>query len=128
MNLLDELNPGQRDAATALEGPVLILAGAGTGKTRAITYRIAHLIETGVPGSAILAVTFTNKAAGQMKERVRDLPASATGLIFDPSHATCVPPACVRYPVAGCPAAFRCPAGQNCPPNDAAERSEVSIG
>ncbi len=73
MTLLDELNSGQHEAATTIDGPVLILAGAGTGKTRAITYRIAHLIEQGVPGSAILAVTFTNKAAGQMKDRVRDL-------------------------------------------------------
>jgi DNA helicase-2/ATP-dependent DNA helicase PcrA len=73
MTLLDELNSGQLEAATTLGGPVLILAGAGTGKTRAMTYRIAHLILQGVPGSAILAVTFTNKAAEQMKERVRDL-------------------------------------------------------
>src|SRR4030081_1923466 len=73
MTLLDELNSGQREAATTLDGPVLILAGAGTGKTRAITYRIANLIENKVPGSSILPVTLTNKAAAQMKERVRDL-------------------------------------------------------
>ena len=82
MTLLAELNSGQSEAATAIEGPVLILAGAGTGKTRAITYRIAHLIDQGVPGSAILAVTFTNKAAGQMKDRVRDL-LVRKGLAFD---------------------------------------------
>ena len=71
--LKKELNPEQYRAVTSINGAILIIAGAGSGKTRVITFRIAHMLDKGIPQSQILALTFTNKAAKEMADRIKDL-------------------------------------------------------
>lgn len=89
--ILAQLNPQQAEAASTVNGPVLVLAGAGTGKTRVITYRIAYMLATGIPPVSILGMTFTNKAAREMRERLAGLvePASAELVTLGTFHSFC---------------------------------------
>ena len=106
--ILEGLNPKQKEAVEYLSGPLLILAGAGSGKTRTLTHRIANLIFHGVKPSAILAVTFTNKAANEMKERLAKLLDAPVNFMpyMGTFHGICVKILRQEYAAAGIPRDF----------------------
>ena len=86
----EDLNPPQREAVALTEGPLLILAGAGSGKTRTLTCRVAHLLEMGVRPWNILAITFTNKAAEEMKSRVQESAPEGDKVWVATFHSSCL--------------------------------------
>jgi DNA helicase-2/ATP-dependent DNA helicase PcrA len=88
MQLFADLTPAQREAVGHVYGPLLVLAGAGSGKTRVITRRIAHMLSRGIAGRSILALTFTNKAAGEMRQRVESL-VPGSGVWLGTFHGLC---------------------------------------
>ena len=89
-NILDELNPSQREAVCYNEGPHLVIAGAGSGKTRVLTYKVAYLLQHGIAPQNILVLTFTNKASREMKKRiVQMVGAKAMSLYMGTFHSVC---------------------------------------
>ena len=88
MDLFADLTPAQREAVNHIDGPLLVLAGAGSGKTRVITRRVAHMLHKGIGGANILALTFTNKAAGEMKNRIEAL-VPKSGVLVGTFHSLC---------------------------------------
>ena len=107
-NYLSELNDSQRQAVEALEGPMMVIAGAGSGKTRVLTYRIAHLMNNGVDAFNILALTFTNKAAKEMKERIATVvgPSEAKNLWMGTFHSIFARILRIEAPKLGYPSNF----------------------
>ena len=100
--ILADLTPEQRAAVTHVDGPLIVVAGPGSGKTRVITRRVAYLIAQGIPPWQVLAITFTNKAADEMRRRIEDLVGTATGVYVSTFHSFCArmlrqyepPPSC----------------------------------